>query len=225
MPRTTSKSSTSTTTKESASAKPSSSSSSSKSQSSKVKEQDITNLYEKYKEQENDQIGPDGIESLCTDLDISALSLTALILAWKLKAKTMGYFKREEFVSGLTSLNCHDITTLKKALATAERETKTSEEDLSQLYEYAFNFCCEDEKKYIDTEIAAGMLELVIGDLPHVSSIISFLQSKPIAVINRDQWKCFREFSKSVKPDLSNYDEDSSWPILIDDYVEYVQSK
>ena len=40
----------------------------------------------KIKESGEDRIGPDGMEALFTDLDISPASVTALILAWKLSA-------------------------------------------------------------------------------------------------------------------------------------------
>jgi hypothetical protein len=41
--------------------------------------------------------------------------------------------------------------------------------------------------------------------------------------ITLDQWTSFLDFCFAV-PDLSQYDESSSaWPVLIDEYVEYMQ--
>jgi hypothetical protein len=37
-------------------------------------------------EKDEDRIGPDGVETLFKDLDISPASVTALVLAWKLEA-------------------------------------------------------------------------------------------------------------------------------------------
>lgn len=42
--------------------------------------------WNEFLEQDEDRIGPDGIERLCKDLDISPTSITILILAWKMGA-------------------------------------------------------------------------------------------------------------------------------------------
>ncbi|KAJ7320128.1 hypothetical protein JRQ81_019639 [Phrynocephalus forsythii] len=40
-------------------------------------------------------------------------------------------------------------------------------------------------------------------------------------VINKDQWYNVLEFSRTVHADLSNYDEDGAWPVLLDEFVEW----
>lgn len=43
--------------------------------------------------------------------------------------------------------------------------------------------------------------------------------------ITLDQWTSFLDFCLQV-PDLSQYDENSSaWPVLIDEYVEYMEEQ
>ena len=39
--------------------------------------------------------------------------------------------------------------------------------------------------------------------------------------MNKDQWFNVLEFSRSVAPDLSNYDEDGAWPVLLDEFVSW----
>jgi len=36
---------------------------------------------------------------------------------------------------------------------------------------------------------------------------------------------CFWELCRSVKDDCSNYADDGAWPILLDEYVEFVQQQ
>uniref|UniRef100_A0A4X2L0D8 DCN1-like protein n=1 Tax=Vombatus ursinus TaxID=29139 RepID=A0A4X2L0D8_VOMUR len=40
-------------------------------------------------------------------------------------------------------------------------------------------------------------------------------------VMNKDQWYNVLEFSRTVHADLSNYDEDGAWPVLLDEFVEW----
>lgn len=69
------------------------------------------------------------------------------------------------------------------------------------------------------------MLELVLPNGPHTKKFGEFLrQTKSYKVINKDQWACFLEFSRNVKKDLSNYDNSEAWPLLIDEFVEFIRS-
>ncbi len=67
------------------------------------------------------------------------------------------------------------------------------------------------------------------GRLPQdrLDSFIDFLkQTKDTSYerITLDQWVSFYDFSKEC-PNLNEYDEENSaWPVLIDDYVEYATS-
>ena len=44
------------------------------------------------------------MEILCQDLQVDPEDKAMLALAWKLKAQEMGYFKRSEWVQGMTEL-------------------------------------------------------------------------------------------------------------------------
>lgn len=46
----------------------------------------------------------------------------------------MGYFKKEEFLNGLTSLGVHDLTSLRTKLASIEKETKYTTPAFTDLY-------------------------------------------------------------------------------------------
>jgi hypothetical protein len=50
-------------------------------------------------------------------------------------------------------------------------------------------------------------------------------EQKDYTRITLDQWTSFLDFCYQV-PDLSQYDESSSaWPVLIDEYVEYMEEQ
>jgi len=184
----------------------------------------IGEMFAAYKDPTEDRIGPDGVESLCKDLNIAPDSMTALILAWKLGAEEMGYFTKDEFTNGIQNLGVNDISSLRTTLLSIEDKTKYTTPEFTELYKFAFGFCCDkNNKKSVDIETAATMVELVLSKGPHTKKFVDFLkQNKTYKVINKDQWLCFLEFSKMIKPDFSNHDgSEASWPLLIDEYVEY----
>jgi len=38
-----------------------------------------------------------------------------------------------------------------------------------------------------------------------------------------DQWMNILEFCRTIKGDLSNYDENGAWPVLLDEYCEWIR--
>jgi len=40
-----------------------------------------------------------------------------------------------------------------------------------------------------------------------------------------DEWMMILQFVRQVKPDVSNYQDDGAWPLLLDEYVEWKREK
>lgn len=49
-------------------------------------------------------LGPEGMEKFCMDIGVDPEDLVMLVLAWKMNAKSMGYFTSTEWLKGLTEL-------------------------------------------------------------------------------------------------------------------------
>jgi len=76
----------------------------------------------------------------------------------------------------------------------------------------------------IPLDVTDSILELLINHKPHVPRFRKFLlKQKEVKAINQDQWINILEFVNSVPENLEGYDENSSWPFLIDLYVEWVR--
>ncbi|KAI8827726.1 Cullin binding-domain-containing protein [Chytriomyces cf. hyalinus JEL632] len=105
---------------------------------------------------------------------------------------------------------------------------------VKDLYKWAFAFAKESpEKKYIEVEMAKGLWTLILSNksmFRHVDQFMEYLndpdeESTAPKVINKDQWMSFFDFSSSVGEDLSNYDESSAWPVMLDEFVGWCRSK
>lgn len=78
---------------------------------------------------------------------------------------------------------------------------------------FHFYYCGQVNKdqRSMDLDTAQAMLTLLLGrQWPLFSQFHQFLEKTKYKVINKDQWCNILEFSRAIRPDLSNYDEDGA---------------
>ncbi|XP_061439805.1 DCN1-like protein 4 isoform X4 [Rhineura floridana] len=138
----------------------------------------------------DDIVGPEGMEKFCEDIGVEPENVVMLVLAWKLDAQNMGYFTLQEWLKGMTSLQCDTTEKLRNSLDYL-RSLLNEPTNFKLIYRYAFDFARQSKYK----------------------------------VINKDQWCNVLEFSRTINLDLSNYDEDGAWPVLLDEFVEWYKEK
>ncbi|XP_022750212.1 DCN1-like protein 4 isoform X2 [Durio zibethinus] len=189
----------------------------------------IDRLFNSYANNSLGMIDPDGIEALCSDLGVDYTDVRILMLAWKLKAERQGYFTQDEWRTGLKALGVDSLSKLKKALPELENEVGKSS-NYEDFYSYAFRYCLTEEKqKSVDIESICELLNLVLGAQfhPQVDLLIEYLKvQSDYKVINLDQWMNFLRFCKEISfPDLENYDASQAWPLILDNFVEWMREK
>ncbi|XP_041360292.1 DCN1-like protein 4 isoform X2 [Gigantopelta aegis] len=184
-----------------------------------------TAWFHEYTGPDDDCIGPEGMEKFCEDIGVEPENIVMLSLAWKLTAKNMGFFSLEEWMKGMTELECDNIPKLQMKLDYL-RSILDDGTYFKNIYRFAFDFAREKDQRSMDIETAKAMLSLLLGKhWPLYGSFHQFLEQSKYKVLNKDQWCNILEFSRGIAPDLSNYDEDGAWPVLLDEFVEWLKEQ
>ncbi|KAH9513980.1 DCN1-like protein 4 [Bulinus truncatus] len=182
--------------------------------------------FHEYTGPNEETLGPEGMEKFCEDIGVEPENIVMLVLAFKLNAKNMGFFTVDEWMKGMTELQCDTIAKLQNRLDYL-KATLNDPAIFKNIYRFAFDFAREKDQRSIDLDTAKAMLSLVLGkDWPLFSYFHQFLeQQTKYKVINKDQWCNILEFSRIIQPDLENYDEDGAWPVMLDEFVEWLKDK
>lgn len=169
----------------------------------------------------DDVVGPEGMEKFCEDIGVEPENIVMLVLAWHLEAANMGFFTKEEWVKGMTSLQCHSTERLQGKLDYMRSELNDPTL-FKSIYRYAFDFARDKDQRSLDMDTAKSMLALLLGRTWPLFPVFNhFLEQSKYKGMNKDQWYNVLEFSRTIKPDLSNYDEDGAWPVILDEFVEW----
>ncbi|GAB6021369.1 DCN1-like protein 4 [Chamberlinius hualienensis] len=174
---------------------------------------------------EPEVMGPEGMEKFCEDIGVEPENIVMLVLAWKMDAKQMGFFTSQEWTRGLADIQCDSCRKLQNKLEFL-RSLLNDPHVFKSIYRYAYDFARDNNQRSMDLETAKAMLQLLLGK--HWSlygQFHQYLEQSKYKVINKDQWYNILEFSRSIKHDLTNYDEDGAWPVLLDEFVEWLKSR
>lgn len=179
--------------------------------------------FHEYTTQGESQIGPEGMEKFCKDIGVAPENVIMLGLAWNLGAKNMGFFSSQEWICGMSHLQADNVPKLKAKLEEVRRQM-SDQVTFKKIYRYAFDFARDKDQRSMDIDRAKDMLALLLGGRwSHHRSFHHFLEQSNYKVLNKDQWCNILEFSRAIHPDLSNYDEDGAWPVLLDEFVAWLK--
>ncbi|CAK7336282.1 unnamed protein product [Dovyalis caffra] len=228
----------------------------------------IDNLFYSYANRSSGMIDPEGIETLCSDMEVDHTDVRILMLAWKMRAEKQGYFTLDEWRRGLKALRADTVNKLKKTLPELEKEEKQKSidiESISQLLDLVLGSHFRGQVdyfiEYLKYMLLSGLLAYELdcridGQTDPAAAMFSademlclfyirayscFLGVVTISdklaftvvqiqsdykVINMDQWMGFYRFCNEISfPDFSNYDPELAWPLILDNFVEWMRAK
>jgi len=209
----------------------------SSSSSSGINEGKAETMFDQLCEEDNPgAVDMEGICKLCEQLDIDALEdVRVLVLLWKLGAnKKPAEIQKEEWMAGCHKLQLDSVDKFKKTLSSLDTGFLDREE-FGDFYKFCFQFNRAGTHKTLDKDMVVALLKMVLAEgritSHRLNTFCEFLETtkdESYAKITLDQWRSFLDFSYEY-PDakaLKSYDESvSAWPVLIDEYCEYMEEQ
>jgi len=181
----------------------------------------VDTAFLKYKAPDAESIQADGVMRLCEDLKVDPGDVSVLVLAYHFKAERMCEFSKAEWVQGMGALGVDSVEKLAGKMASL-RASLADEATFRGVYTYAFGFGLEKGAKAMVADTAQALWQLLLpGRWAAAEAWLSYVAGvKGLKAVSKDTWMQLLEFSRKIKADFSDYDEDGAWPTLIDDFVE-----
>jgi hypothetical protein len=186
---------------------------------------DLVVLFDKYSSlgDSPDTMYTEAYVSFLKDLGLSPMDVELLVIGYHLKEDIIGIFQKDKFVTGFAKLNMGSLESIKANLPSL-RQSVEKPETLKELFRYAHHFYREKEvHKTIPLDTAVYVIGSLLPSRPFRDPFQRFIpKQKEYKAINIDQWINIYDFITTVS-DLNEYSETSSWPYLIDLFVEWLK--
>lgn len=84
----------------------------------------------------------------------------------------------------------------------------------------------DKEQRSLESGTARALLGVLLPRWALRAPLGAFLQrERRYRVVNRDQWCNILEFSRTVDAHLHAYDADGAWPVLLDEFVDWLRAE
>jgi len=168
--------------------------------------------FQKYKAEHVEAIQADGVSRFCEDLGVDPGDVAVLLIAYHFKAERMFEFSKAEWLQGMTALGVDTVPKLAALLGTL-RSSLSSADTFRDVYAYAFAFGLERGAKVLVADTAVGLWSILLPGRWHAADAwMAYVSALPaLKVVSKDTWMQTLEFIRTIKPDLSNFDENAAW--------------
>ncbi|RMZ01848.1 hypothetical protein D0862_06222 [Hortaea werneckii] len=200
----------------------------------------LSKIFDKYRDnpsEEPDEINIDGLTELLGEMDIEPGDMGALIFSEIVSSPSLGKVTREGFVDGWSELGVDNLPKMKDV---CQQRRLTLSQDMGlfkNVYNAAFPLVLPPGSKTLPLEFATEFWTMLFTPpglewksaqgTPWLDWWLEFQQQIKTKAVNRDLWKQTLNFARETLKDdsLSFWSEESSWPSVIDEFVEWVKTE
>ncbi|ELP85609.1 hypothetical protein EIN_408880 [Entamoeba invadens IP1] len=185
--------------------------------------------FNKFLEEGKDHISVGTITSFFAEIGIDEENiggLQALWVMWKLGSVEMGVITLQKYINGMSDLHVQSLQQLKEVIPKKlPQDLRSKPIELKKFLSFAFTYNLEKSKQ-LDKETTSELLALFYPDKPkQITNFMKFLNQPKSQMLRKDEWLMLYDFFNNIKEDLSNYQMDTTWPIMFDDYVEWKKAQ
>ncbi|KAF2111468.1 Cullin binding-domain-containing protein [Lophiotrema nucula] len=204
-------------------------------------ESKLRSLFDKYRDDPKnspDIIGVDGSMKYLDAIGVNLEGLDSFAAMEIIQAPSMGEISRDGFVNGWAAVGADSIEKQKAHINFLKKSLPSDKTKFTEIYKFSFQLGKTAQQKAIPLENAAGFWELLFSspmspvqwrtpNSPWIDWWGEFLTSKWKKSVNKDMWNETLKFAQMTLDDeqISFWNEESSWPSVIDDFVEFVKEK
>ncbi|EKD19851.1 putative defective in cullin neddylation protein 1 [Drepanopeziza brunnea f. sp. 'multigermtubi' MB_m1] len=198
-------------------------------------EETLGKLFEKYRANDLEGLtSVNGTMQYCNDIGVGLENAEHLVLFEIIKAPTAGEMSKAEFVDAWKKIGADSI---QKQAAYVASQVKLLSTDLAlfkRVYRWTFISAKDKNQKALPLETGLTYWKVIFSppgmewctDVTNWCDLwVEFLQKNWTKSVNKDMWNQTEAFFEKVMvdPTLSFWSEDSAWPGVIDQFVEYAQ--
>jgi len=175
-------------------------------------------------EEATDSIHNSGLQQFQKDLGVTDEDdPILLIILWKLRSESLWGITRDEFMNGFSMCGCAGIDKIKSVVKEWRKELKNKDAQFKNFYNYVFD-CIKENRTAISTDEATMAWNIILKDRKWCmyDQFVKFLRENKKNSISRDAWQQLWHFTCSYPKDLKDYDPGACWPLLYDEFVEWM---
>jgi DCN1-like protein 1/2 len=137
-------------------------------------------------------------------------------------AERMMRFTWKEFLDGTSKMGVASTPDLKAKLPSLRAKLLNDATFFTHVYTFTYQFALEPGQKVLFKEVAIALWRVLLpaSFFARINMFLTYVEKRTdLKGIGKDLWNQVLKFARLVDADLRNYEMDSFWPTILDDFV------